>query len=80
MTQTTTVRMDEDMLARLDGLAQASGRSRAWIIKDALNRYLEYETWFAQAVEDGRKAADGGDLLSHEEVKARMRRRGVNVD
>jgi len=76
----TTVRMDEEMVARLDGLAQASGRSRAWIIKDALSRYLEYETWFVQEVEKGRQDAAEGRLVSHEEVKERMRRRGIHVD
>lgn len=76
----TTVRMDEEMIERLDGLAKASGRTRAWIIKDALSRYLEYETWFAQEVEKGREAAAGGDLVAHDEVKARMRRRGFDVD
>lgn len=76
----TTVRMDEEMVARLDQLAQASGRSRAWIIKDALSRYLDEETWFAQEVEKGRQDASAGRLVSHEEVKDRMRRRGVHVD
>lgn len=76
----TTVRMDEEMVSRLDGLAQATGRSRAWIIKDALSRYLEYEVWFAQEVEKGRQDAAEGRLVSHEEVKDRMRRRGIHVD
>lgn len=76
----TTVRMDEEMVSRLDGLAQATGRSRAWIIKDALSRYLEDETWFAQEVEKGRQDAAQGRLVSHEDVKARLRRRGIDVD
>ncbi|MEF3696847.1 CopG family ribbon-helix-helix protein [Desulfolutivibrio sp.] len=76
----TTVRMDEDMVARLDGLARASGRSRAWIIKDALSRYLDYEVWFAREVEKGRMDAAQGRTLSHDEVKDRMRRRGIHVD
>jgi len=68
------------MVTRLDGLARASGRSRAWIIKDALSRYLDYEVWFAREVEKGREDAAQGRILSHDAVKDRMRRRGIHVD
>jgi predicted transcriptional regulator len=76
----TTVRMDEETISRLDGLAKSTGRSRAFIIKEALSRYLEYETWFVKEVAKGREAAEAGNLVSHEEVKARLRGRGLRVD
>lgn len=76
----TTVRLDAEMISRLDGLAQATGRSRAWVIKEALSRYLEYEIWFAQEVEKGRQDVAEGRLVSHEAVKDRLRRRGIHVD
>jgi predicted transcriptional regulator len=44
-----------------------------------LRHYLESETWFAQEVAKGREAAWAGDLLSHEEMKARLADRGINA-
>jgi len=76
----TTVRVDEEILERLDGFALACGRSRAWVIKDALQRYLEYETWFAGEVEKGREDVAAGRTVSHDEVKTRLRGLGLRVD
>jgi len=76
----TTVRLDAETLERLDGFAQASGRSRAWVIKDALQKYLEYETWFAGEVAKGQEDVAAGRTVAHDEVKTRLRGLGLRVD
>jgi predicted transcriptional regulator len=76
----TTVRVDAATLERLDGFAKASGRSRTWVIKDALQKYLEYETWFAGEVVAGQEDMATGRTLAHNELKTRLRGRGVRVD
>jgi len=50
--KTVSVRIDENKLKRLDKLARITRRSRAWLINEAVDRYLSYEEWFIKADED----------------------------
>jgi predicted transcriptional regulator len=63
-----TVRIDSRMLKRLDGLARKTSRSRTSVITEAVERYLEYEEWFASEVRKGLKEAESGKLVDHELV------------
>lgn len=75
----TTVRMDEDTLGRIDGLATELKRSRSWVIKEAIERFLEYEEWYIQEVRKGIDEVSRGETATPEEVKDRFRKYGVNV-
>ena len=48
--RTTSIRVERDTLERLDRLARSMDRSRSWIVNRAIEQYLEYEEWFAEAV------------------------------
>lgn len=65
---TTTVRIESRMLKRLDGLARKRSRSRASVLAEAVERYLQYEEWFANEVRKGLKEAKSGKLVDHEVV------------
>jgi len=65
---TATVRIDSRTLKRLDGLARKRSRSRTSVITEAVERYLEYEEWFASEVRKGLKEAERGKLVDHEVV------------
>ncbi len=65
---TATVRIDSRTLKRLGGLARKRSRSRASVITEAVERYLEYEEWFASEVRKGLKEAERGKLVDHEVV------------
>lgn len=80
MQPATTVRFEQDTLDQLDQLAKSLGRPRAWVIKDAVARYLEHETWFRQEVQKGLDAAAAGNLVAHDQVKEKIRKLGVHVD
>lgn len=67
--KTASVRMDEEKLQRLDKLASITKRSRAWLINEAVDRYLSYEEWFIKAVEEGIADVNAGRIISHDEVK-----------
>ncbi len=45
-TRTASIRLDREKLERLDRLAAALSRSRAWVINQSIDRYLDYEEWF----------------------------------
>jgi len=75
----TTVRMDEDILSRIDGLATELKRSRSWVIKEAIERFLDYEEWYIQEVRKGIDEVSRGEIATPEEVRYRFRKHGVNV-
>ncbi len=80
MQAATTVRFEQDTMEQLDKLAQSLGRPRSWVIKDAVARYLTYETWFRDEVKRGLDAIAAGDVVSHEEAKEEIRSLGVHID
>ena len=76
----TTIRMEEIMLARVDSMAKNINRSRTWLINKAVERFLSYEEWFIQEVQDGLdEAANGETALSADVVKS-FAKWGVNAD
>lgn len=70
-----SLRLDDEKIERIDRLAAELGRSRAWVLNQAADRYLEYEEWFARQVHAGIAEARTGETESHEEVMASLRRR-----
>ena len=67
-------------LKRIDGVARALSRSRTWVINQALERYLDYEEWFASEVQVGLKQAAAGDLVDHEAImKSWERKRAAKM-
>ncbi len=75
----TTVRIDDDMLGRIDCLANMLSRSRSWVINQAIERFLDYEEWFVQEVKDGLKEIERGEIATDDEVAARFRKWGVDA-
>ena len=75
----TTVRIDENMLGRLDNLARNQDRPRSYLINQALKRYIEYEEWFVQEVKDGLKEIERGEIATDNEIKAAFRKWGVDA-
>ena len=73
--RTASIRVDEQVLDRLDRLAQTMDRSRSWVIAQAIEQYLDHEEWFVRAVEAGIEAADRGDLIPHDQVIQNVRER-----
>lgn len=74
----TTVRIEDDVLGRIDGLAVSLSRSRSWVIKQAIERFLEYEEWFVEEVREGLREIARGEVATDDEVNARFAKWGVN--
>jgi len=75
----TTVRINDDMLDRIDCLANMLSRSRSWVINQAIERFIGYEEWFVQEVKDGLKEMEQGKIATDDEVAARFRKWGVDA-
>ena len=58
--------------ARIHQFASRTGRNTAQVVEEAIDRMLEYDARFTEAVEAGRDAARRGDLLEHDQVVERI--------
>ncbi|HSC69168.1 MAG TPA: ribbon-helix-helix protein, CopG family [Cellvibrio sp.] len=67
----TSVRLDDETLARVGKMADAMDRPRAWLMALAIKQFVEREDWFIHEVEKGVRAADQGQLVDHAELKAK---------
>lgn len=75
----TTVRIEDDMLGRIDCLANTLSRSRAWVIKQAIGKFLDYEEWFVQEVKNGIEEIERGEIATDNEVAASFNKWGVDA-
>ena len=65
----TSVRIEDNVLERLDRLAGVLSRPRSWMISQAIQRYLDYEEWFVEAVQEGSQSVDAGRTADHADVR-----------
>jgi predicted transcriptional regulator len=64
-----TVRLDDEILAELDLLAEKTDRSRSWLVTQAVQDYVALNAWQIGKIEAGIAAADRGDFASDQEMK-----------
>jgi len=79
MTRTTSIRIDEVKLNRLDALAQTMGQSRGKALNAAVDQYIEYHEWFLAAVDKGIEDADQGRMAAPEQVRATLEKWGLDL-
>lgn len=65
-----TARVPTEVAESIDRLAQRLGRSRAWVVQQAILRYAEEEVDFLAFVQEGIDSADRGELISQEDMEA----------
>ena len=80
-TRNISVRMPQESIERIDKLAKALGRSRAWVLNQATEHYLDYEEWFVREVQAGLEEAREGQFQEHEAlVEAWEAKRAAAMD
>jgi predicted transcriptional regulator len=74
MARVTSIRLSDELATRLDQLAASLDRPRAWLIEQAIARYVEEEAWQVAAVTEAlAEYRRGGAVLhSHDEVMERL--------
>ena len=66
------VNLSPDKQARLQEFATRAGREASDLVEEAVDRLLEYDARFIEAVEAGRADARRGELIEHEEFVNRL--------
>jgi RHH-type transcriptional regulator, rel operon repressor / antitoxin RelB len=69
---TLTLRLDRLTSRRLARLASSTDRTRSRLAAEAITRYLDEQAWQVEAIEEGVRAADAGELVTHAEVVRRV--------
>jgi predicted transcriptional regulator len=67
---TLTVRLDRTVKKRLEAAAARVRRSKSFLAAEAIEEYLAVQEWQIEAIERGIEAADRGELVPHDQVKA----------
>ena len=74
MSTTLSVRVEPEVKARLDALADATQRSRSFLAAEAIREYVEINEWQLQEIQNGVAEADAGDFASDDELASLARK------
>ena len=66
------VRLDPDVQAKLLRIAAERGRNAEVLAQEAIEHFVDHDEWFIREVEKGLAEIDRGEVLTHEEVGARL--------
>ena len=69
------VTFSPEMQTKLDRMAAEQGRAAEVLVEEAVERLLDYDSWFFRQVEQGLAAADRGEFVEHDDVGALLDRR-----
>jgi predicted transcriptional regulator len=66
------VPLSPDVQSKLARLAAERGRDAEALAREAIERFVDYDEWFVKEVEKGLAQIARGEVLTHEEVGARL--------
>lgn len=69
-TAVLTLRVPLEVKQQLDKLADATHRSKSWLAGEAIQRYLDLESWQIGEIKQALSEADAGDFADDEEMAA----------
>ncbi|MHB8653921.1 MAG: CopG family ribbon-helix-helix protein [Terriglobia bacterium] len=64
--------LNPDVQTKLTRIAAERGSDVEALAREAIERFVEYDQWFVGEVEKGLAQIERGEVLTHEEVGARM--------
>lgn len=68
MSTTMTIRLDDSVKSRLEGLAVAMHRTKSFLASEAIQKYIEINEWQIQEMQAAIEEADRGEFASDEAV------------
>lgn len=76
---TVTARLDMDTQNQLEKLAEATCRSRSWLVAEAVKQYVAEQSWQVEAIQEGLRQANAGEFASETEVAEAFGSWGVHA-
>lgn len=74
-TEPITVRAAKETIAEIDAIADATDRSRNYVINQALRQYVEFNARQIAKIKEGIAAMEAGDVVDADVVFADIRKR-----
>lgn len=72
MSTTISMRVDDELVHQLDLLASSMGRSRTYVVSEAIQAYVREQAWQVQEIRDALREAEAGDFAEEADVDAVM--------
>lgn len=69
-----SVRLSEPVADRLENLSRATCRSKSFLAAQAIEEFLALQEWQVAAIQEGIEAADRGEVVSHDDAVAELKR------
>jgi predicted transcriptional regulator len=69
-----------DIIAKLNEAARLQSRPSSEIIQDAIEDYFNAESWLETEIQHGLEALEAGRKISHDVLKEKYRKLGLDVD
>ena len=63
-----SLRVSEQKAREIEALAKATDRPKAWLLEQALDAYLETQSWQVARIERGLAEIERGEAVAHEEI------------
>jgi predicted transcriptional regulator len=70
MSTTLSMRVNDELAQQLDLLAASMGRSRTYVVTEALQAYVREQAWQVQEIRDALREAEAGDFAGDGEASA----------
>ena len=71
-TQAISFRIRSEKVDELERLAKATDRPRSWHIEQALDAYLDVQSWQIGQIEKSMAEMDAGQGVPHEDIKKEL--------
>lgn len=75
-----SVRLPSEIEQQLMQLAEATNRKKSWLVTQAIQDYLERESWQVKEIEQALMEADAEDFASEDEMLKKFKSWGVNAN
>ena len=70
MTTQVSIRTSPELLGQFNAIAEATGRTRSFLINQAMEEYIAREAWQVAEIRKGLEEADAGNFVREAEMQA----------
>ncbi len=74
-----TLTIKKDLSERLDNVAKVTKQSKSSLADQAIDEFLTVQEWHIEAINEGIRAAEAGDVVSHEKALIELKRWGQHA-
>ena len=75
-----SARIDDKVFEKLEKLAKATNRSKSFLAAEAINKYVDEQSWQIEAINKAVKEADKDNFATDKEIKEYFSKWGINED